>query len=141
MVSKIDHLGVLVDDISENRELFELLGLPVGGIERVPSFGVDIAFIRVGESLVELVEPVDRDSALTDDLEESDQSAVLHHVAFRVDDIEATLATLRDAGVALADETPRQGAGDGTVAFLERWAANGVRIELVERETEVTLSS
>lgn len=139
MVSKIDHLGVLVDDIDRNRSLFEHLGLAVGPIERVPSFGVEIAFIRVGESLVELVEPIDSDSGLAADLEAADQTAVLHHVAFRVDDLEDQLAELRRAGVPLADDTPRQGAGDASVAFLERRAANGVRVELVERDTELTL--
>ncbi|QFU84252.1 VOC family protein [Natronorubrum aibiense] len=140
MVSKIDHLGILVDDIEQNRVLFKQLGLEVGAIEEVPSFGVEIAFIRVGESLVELVEPVDPTTDLVADLEAADQTAMLHHIAFRVDDLESQLAELRSAGVALADETPRQGAGDASVAFLERQAANGVRIELVEREEKLTMS-
>ncbi|RZV06413.1 methylmalonyl-CoA epimerase [Natrinema hispanicum] len=139
MVSKIDHLGILVDDIERNRTLFEQLGLEVGAIERVPSFGVAIAFIRVGESLVELVEPVDPTTALAAALEGADQTAMLHHIAFRVDDIEQRLGELQRAGVALADETPRQGAGDASVAFLERRAANGVRVELVEREGDLTI--
>lgn len=137
MVSKIDHLGILVDDIDANTGLFELLGLRVGAIEHVPAFGVDIAFIRVGESLVELVEPVDDDSKIARNLETAPTSALIHHVAFRVDDIKAQLAKLRGAGVALADEEPRQGAGGASVAFLDRQAANGVRIELVEREADV----
>lgn len=139
MVSKIDHLGILVDDIDANRELFDRLGLAIGDVERVPEFGVDIAFIRVGESLVELVEPVDRDSEIAADLDATGHGALLHHVAFRVDDIQTQLGELRDAGVALADGEPRQGAGEAKVAFLERRAANGVRIELVEREGDVTL--
>jgi len=105
----------------------------------VPSFGVAIAFIRVGESLVELVEPVDPTTALAAALEGADQTAMLHHIAFRVDDIEQRLGELQRAGVALADETPRQGAGDASVAFLERRAANGVRVELVEREGDLTI--
>jgi len=139
MVSKIDHLGLLVDDIDANTDLFELLGLDVGAIEHVPAFGVDIAFIRVGESLVELVEPVERDSEIAADLAAAERSAVLHHVAFRVRDIDAQLSTLRAAGVALADETPRRGAGGSRVAFLDRRAANGVRVELVERDGDVSL--
>ncbi|TMT81689.1 VOC family protein [Haloterrigena sp. H1] len=139
MVSKIDHLGILVDDIDRNRTLFERLGLEVGAVERVPAFSVEIAFIRVGESLVELVEPVDPDSGLAADLETAKRPAVLHHVAFRVDDLEEQLAALHTAGVPLADEVPRQGAGDASVAFLERRAANGVRIELVERPTDSPL--
>jgi methylmalonyl-CoA/ethylmalonyl-CoA epimerase len=140
MISKIDHLGILVDDIETNRELFELLGLSVGAIEHVPAFGVDIAFIRVGESLVELVEPVDRGSEIAADLDATPQSALIHHVAFRVDNIETTLLDLRNAGVTLADEEPREGAGGASVAFLDRQAGNGVRFELVERETDVVIS-
>jgi methylmalonyl-CoA/ethylmalonyl-CoA epimerase len=139
MVSKIDHIGILVDDIDDNRELFELLGLRVGAVEHVPVFGVDIAFIRVGEGLVELVEPVDDDSEIAGDLETTPESALIHHVAFCVDDIKAQLAKLRRAGVTLADEEPRQGAGGASVAFLDRQAANGVRIELIERETDIVL--
>lgn len=137
MVSKIDHLGILVDDIDANKELFELLGLSIGAVEHVPSFGVDIAFIGVGESLVELVEPVEEDSEIAADLVRTEETALLHHVAYRVEDIDAQLAKLRSAGVPLADEEPRTGAGGANVAFLEPWAANGVRIELVERESDL----
>ncbi|WP_049934395.1 VOC family protein [Haloplanus natans] len=139
MITKIDHLGVLVSDIDANEALFELLGLDVGAVEHVPAFGVDIAFIRVGESLVELVEPVDHDSDIAADLRAADDDALLHHVAYRVEDIEAELETLRAAGVPLADETPRRGAGDARVAFLDPAAANGVRVELVERPSDVAL--
>lgn len=139
MISKIDHLGVLVSDIDANEALFELLGRDIGAVEHVPAFGVDIAFIRVGESLVELVEPVDYDTDIAADLRAADDNALLHHVAYRVEDIDAQLETLRAAGVPLADETPRRGAGDSRVAFLAPAAANGVRVELVERASDVAL--
>ena len=139
MPSKIDHVGILVDDIAGNTELFEHLGLKVGSVERVPEYGVEIAFMRVGQSLVELVEPVDGDGSLVSDLERADGTALLHHVAFRVDDIEAELAALRRNGVALADTEPRSGAGGARVAFLDREGANGIRIELVERAADVAL--
>lgn len=141
MVSRIDHLGILVEDIEANRELFELLGLEIGAIEHVPAFGVDIALIRVGKTLVELVEPVSGGSSLADDLEATQWTALLHHVAYRVNDIDAQLTALREAGVALADPSPRRGAGGARVAFLDRQAANGVRIELVERSGDVELTS
>lgn len=139
MVSKIDHIGVLVADIDANRRLFELLGLDVGTVEHVSTFGVDIAFIGVGESLVELVEPTDRETDIAADLDAAARSALLHHVAFRVDDIEEQLRSLRAAGVPLADEEPRRGAGGSKVAFLAREAAHGVRIELVEREADIAV--
>ena len=139
MLTKIDHLGILVEDIDANEALFELLGLDIGAVEHVPAFGVDIAFIRVGESLVELIEPVDHGTDIAADLHAADGDALLHHVAYRVEDIEAQLETLRAAGVSLADEEPRTGAGGARVAFLDRRAANGVRIELVERTSDVAL--
>ena len=139
MIPKIDHLGIPVENIDYNRPLFDYFDLEIGTIEYVPEFGVEIAFIRVGESLIELVEPVDRNSDVAADLEATAQTASLHHVAYRVDDIATRLVELRTRRVPLADEEPRQGAGEGRVAFLDRRAANGIRIELVERDTDVTL--
>jgi methylmalonyl-CoA epimerase len=139
MIPKIDHLGILVEDVDANEALFELLGLEIGAVEHVPAFGVDIAFVRVGESLVELVEPVDHGTDIAADLRAADDGALLHHVAYRVEDIEAQLDTLRAADVPLADQTPRTGAGGARVAFLAPEAANGVRVELVERASDVVL--
>lgn len=132
----IDHVGILVDDIESHTALFETLGLDVSAVETVPGFGVRIAFLPVGESLLELVEPLEEGSDLAAELAETEQRALLHHVALRVDDIESWLADLKSLEVPLADETPRQGAGEARVAFLERRAANGIRIELVERNSE-----
>lgn len=139
MINKIDHIGILVSDIDANTSLFDLLGLEIGTVEHVPEFGVDIAFIRVGESLVELIEPVERGSSIAADLRSVDNDAFIHHVAYRVDNIETQLDALRAEGIPLADEEPRQGAGDARVAFLAQRAANGVRVELVEREFDVVL--
>lgn len=140
MISKIDHVGILVDDIAVNTAPFEHLGLEIGSVERVPEYGVEIAFMRVGESLVELVEPVDQGGNIASDLERADGTALLHHIAFRVDDIEAKLAALRRSGVALADREPRSGAGGAQVAFLDQEGANGIRIEVVERDADVVLN-
>lgn len=125
MLSHIDHLGILVDDIDRNVDIYETLGLEVGAIETVEDFDVKIAFIRIDNTLVELVEPLDND--LPEDYAELD------HIAFAVDDLESALATLKEHDVPLADEEPRPGAGESIVAFLEAEAANGVVIELVER--------
>lgn len=139
MINKIDHIGILVEDIDANTSLFDLLGLEIGTVEHVPEFGVDIAFIRIGESLIELIEPVEKGSSIAADLQAVDDDAFIHHIAYRVDNIEAQLDALRAEGVPLADEEPQQGAGNSRVAFLAQRAANGVRIELVEREVDVVL--
>lgn len=125
MISHIDHIGILVDDIDNNVAIYESLGLDVGAIETVEDFGVKIAFIRVGEALVELVEPLDNDLPAN--------TAELDHIAYAVDDIEAALDTLKAQDVPLADEEPRPGAGQSDVAFLKAEAGNGVVFELVER--------
>lgn len=131
MISHIDHLGILVDNIERNTDIYEALGLEVGAIETVEDFDVRIAFIRVGSTLVELVEPLDEDLP--------ENTATLDHIAFAVDDIRAALDSLSEQGIPLADEEPRPGAGESEVAFLEEAAANGVLLELVERFEEVEL--
>ena len=137
MVEKVDHIGVLVEDIKSSREIYERLGIELVKTERVTEFDVEIAFMSSGTELIELVEPLSADNEFTRLLEEHDQAGFLHHIAFRVTDIEAVLQDLKQAGVALRDPTPRTGAGDARVAFLEQQAGNGVNIELVERDEDV----
>lgn len=129
MISHIDHVGIEVDDIERNVDIYEALGLDVGVVETVDDFDVKIAFIRVGSTLVELVEPLDR--------ELPEDTARLDHIAFAVDDIVESLASLTAQDIPLADEEPRPGAGESEVAFLEERAGNGVLIELVERFEDV----
>lgn len=137
MVERIDHIGVLVEDIASSREIYERLGIELVKTERVPEFGVEIAFMSNGTELIELVEPLADDDEFTQLLTDQDHTGFLHHIAFRVEDIEAVLEDLKQAGVGLRDPTPRQGAGGASVAFLEQAAGNGVNIELVERDEEV----
>lgn len=137
MVEKVDHIGILVEDIESSREIYERLGVEIVKTERVPEFDVEIAFMSTGTELIELVEPLSPDNEFTQLLEEYDQSGLLHHIAFRVTDIDAVLRDLKQAGVGLRDPTPRTGAGGAKVAFLEQCAGNGVNIELVERDEEV----
>lgn len=129
MLSRIDHIGITVDDIDRNVDIWEALGLDIGVIETVDDFNVKIAFIRIDSTLVELVEPLDEDIP--------ENTAALDHIAFAVDDIRAVLDSLKDQGIPLADEEPRPGAGESEVAFLQERAANGVLLELVERFEEV----
>ncbi|MDL5363816.1 VOC family protein [Halalkalicoccus sp. NIPERK01] len=136
MVEQIDHIGVLVEDITSSRGIYEQLGIELVKTERVPEFGVEIAFMSNGTELIELVEPL-ADDEFTQLLVEQDHSGFLHHIAFRVEDIEGVLEDLKRAGIGLRDPAPRQGAGGASVAFLEQAAGNGVNIELVERDEEV----
>jgi LAO/AO transport system kinase len=127
---KIDHLGVAVPSLAEAVEAWEALGFSVQDTHDVPSEKVRAAFLPLGESQLELLEPTDAASVITRFLE---KRAGLHHLCVLVPDLEATLAEMKARGVELIDETPRTGAGGCRVAFVHPRAATGVLLELKER--------
>ncbi len=128
-ILKVDHLGIAVPSLAEARRAFEALGLAVEAEHEVPTERVRTAFLPVGESHLELLEPTDPSSVIARFLQ---SRKGLHHVCVLVDDIEAALAELRAKGVALLDEAPRPGAGGCKVAFIHPRAAAGVLLELKE---------
>jgi methylmalonyl-CoA/ethylmalonyl-CoA epimerase len=128
-VLKIDHLGIAVPSLDAAVLAYEALGFAVESTHAVPTEKVRAAFLPVGESRLELLEPTDPSSVIARFLE---KRSGLHHVCVLVDDIEAALAELKARGVALIDESPRPGAGGCRVAFLHPRAANGVLLELKE---------
>jgi methylmalonyl-CoA epimerase len=128
-IKKIDHLGIAVPSLAEARAAFEALGFRVDAEHDVPTERVKTAFLPVGESHLELLEPTEPGSVIARFLE---KRSGLHHVCVEVDDIEAALAELRARGVRLVDETPRVGAGGCRVAFIHPKAAAGVLFELKE---------
>jgi methylmalonyl-CoA epimerase len=126
----IDHLGIAVPSLAEAVKAYEALGFTVDSTEEVPTEKVRIAFLPVGESRLELLEPTDAGSTIAKFLQ---KRAGLHHVCVLVADIEAALAELRARGVALLDQSPRPGAGGSRVAFVHPRSAGGVLLELKER--------
>jgi methylmalonyl-CoA/ethylmalonyl-CoA epimerase len=126
---KIDHLGIAVADLQKAVEAFEALGFKVERTLDVPSEKVRTAFLPIGESHLELLEPTDPQSVIARFLE---KRSGLHHVCFLVPDLEASLASLKARGVELIDSAPRIGAGGCRVAFLHPRAAGGVLVELKE---------
>jgi methylmalonyl-CoA/ethylmalonyl-CoA epimerase len=128
-VIKIDHLGIAVPELAKAVAAFEALGFKVEKTHDVPTEKVRTAFLPVGESHLELLEPTDPQSVIARFLE---KRSGLHHVCFLVSDIEGTLATLKARGVELIDSAPRVGAGGCRVAFLHPRAAGGVLVELKE---------
>ncbi len=124
---KIDHLGIAVPDLGAAVKAFEALGFHVDGTHEVPTEKVRTAFLPVGESHLELLEPTDPSSVIARFLE---TKKGLHHVCVLVDDIEAAMAELRARGVVLLDETARVGAGGCRVAFIHPRSAAGVLLEL-----------
>ena len=131
MLKKIYHLGYAVEDIAAAANFYrEHFGVRVGEPEEVEEQGIVATMFEVGESKIELVQPTHPDSPVGKFLAKRGEG--FHHVAFQVDDLEATLKELKEKGVELIDETPRIGAGGSRMAFLHPRGALGVLTELVE---------
>jgi len=131
-ILKIDHLGIAVNSIEDGKNFWtDALGLEFEGSETVEEQKVTTAFFPVGESEVELLESTAPDGPIAKFLEKKGPG--IHHVAFRVDNVEAALAELKEKGIKLIDEKPRMGAGGAKIAFLHPKATNGILVELCER--------
>lgn len=127
---KIDHIGIAVRDIEQALQVYQVaLGLPVQDVVDVPDQQVRVAFLPLGESNIELVQPSADDSGTARFIEKRGEG--VHHICVQVDDIEATLAQLKANGVPLIDQEPRAGA-HGRVAFVHPKGTHGVLLELVE---------
>ncbi len=129
--TKINHLGIAVHDLDAAAKIYQALGLAVEKIIDVPEQQVRVAFIPLGESTLELVQPTSPDSTIARFLEKNGEG--LHHLALEVDDIEGSLQALKAQEIQLINETPRHGA-EGLVAFLHPKSTGRVLIELVETE-------
>jgi methylmalonyl-CoA/ethylmalonyl-CoA epimerase len=128
---KLDHIGIAVRDLDEARENYRLLGLQESGRERLADQGVEICIFELGETRIELLQPLG-DGPLNSFLEKRGEG--LHHLAIEVADIEGELQRLREAGVRLIDETPRRGFGGSRIAFIHPKSMSGVLTELVEKK-------
>ncbi|MEM9083039.1 MAG: methylmalonyl-CoA epimerase [Planctomycetota bacterium] len=135
-VKAINHLGIAVHSIEDHRNFYEnTLGATFESVEDVADQKVKVGFFLVGDVRLELLEPTAPDSPIAGFLEKRGEG--LHHVAYTVADIEERLAALKDAGVRLIDETPRDGAHHTRIAFLHPKASHGVLTELCEPGSEV----
>jgi len=132
-LKRIDHIGIAVPHLEQAIAAYEALGFAVADRHDVPSEKVRTAFLPVGESTLELLEPTEPDSVIAKFLE---KRAGIHHICVLVDDIEAALRELGERGVRLVDPEPRVGAGGCRVAFVHPKAAFGVLIELKEAAPE-----
>ena len=130
---KIDHIGIATRELDDALGLWrDALGLEVDATEAVVEQGVRIAMLPIGETHIELLEPLSQDSPVGKFLDK--RGPGIHHVAIKVEDIRASLADLKEKGARLIDETPRRGAGGCLVAFVHPASANGVLLELVQHE-------
>jgi len=131
-ILKIDHLGIAVNTIDEGKKFWtDVLGLEFEGAETVAEQKVTTAFFPVGESEVELLESTAPDGPVAKFIDK--KGTGFQHIAFRVADIDAALAELKEKNVQLIDQTPRIGAGGARIAFLHPKATGGILVELCER--------
>lgn len=130
---KIDHIGVATNRLAESLAVWrDALGLEVDSSEDVIDQGVRIAMLPLGETHVELLEPLSPDSPIGKFL--ATRGPGIHHLAIQVDDIRASLADLAKKGARLIDQEPRVGAGGCLVAFIHPSSTNGALLELVQRQ-------
>jgi methylmalonyl-CoA epimerase len=128
---KIDHIGIAVKSLIETAKVYEqALGLKLTGHDVVEEQGVRVTMFEVGESRIELLEPTRTDSPVQKFMAKRGEG--IHHIAFKVDNIEEALQRLRAAGVRLIDEVPKRGAHNTLVAFIHPSSTHGVLMELVE---------
>jgi methylmalonyl-CoA epimerase len=129
--SRIDHIGVAVPELEPALALYrDQFDLVEAHREVVAEQGVEAVLLDVGENHVELLAPLGEDTPVGKFL--ARQGPGLHHVAYQVEDIEATLEQLRQAGLQLIDEQPRTGIRGSRVAFMHPRASQGVLTEIVQ---------
>jgi len=131
VTKKINHIGIAVKNIEASVPFYrDALGMQFEGTEEVSEQKVRVAFLAVGESRIELLEPTSPDSPVAKFLEKNGEG--IHHIAYEVADLTAALAALKAEGVRLIDETPRHGAHGTLIAFLHPKATGGVLTELCQ---------
>jgi methylmalonyl-CoA/ethylmalonyl-CoA epimerase len=128
-IKKIDHIGIAVKNIEDVLAFYtEALGLENQGYEIVEDQGVRVAFLPVGESRFELLEPINEASPIAKFIAKRGEG--IHHICLDVEDVSETLAEMKERGMQLIDQEPRPGAHHKDIAFVHPKASNGVLIEL-----------
>lgn len=130
-IEKIEHIGIAVKDIKEANKLYEsLLGVANYKTEIVESEGVLTSFFKCGESKIELLEAIKKDSPIAKFIEKKGEG--VHHIAFAVKDIVEELKRLKRKGFVVLNEVPKKGADNKWVVFLHPKSTNGVLVELCQ---------
>ena len=130
---KIDHIGIATSKLDEALSVWQdVLGLAVDSTDEVTEQGVRVAMLPIGETHIELLEPLSEGSPVGKFLQK--RGPGIHHIAIRVTNIRNALSELKAKGARLIDETPRVGANGCLVAFIHPSATNGVLLELVEHQ-------
>lgn len=132
-ISHIEHIGIAVKSIEESLPYYEdVLGFKCYSVEEVTDQKVKTAFLKVGETKIELLEPTAEDSPISKFLE--NRGPGIHHIAFAVEDgVTKALAECKEKSIRLIDFTPRKGAEGLNIAFLHPRSTQGVLTELCEK--------
>lgn len=127
---KIDHIGIAVKSLESAVKAYEALGLKVLSTDVVESESVKIAFLPVGDTRFELLEPTSPESNVAKFIEKRGEG--IHHIALKVQDIEAAISRAKGAGLNMINEQPRTGAHGTKVAFVHPKSTGGVLLEFVQ---------
>jgi methylmalonyl-CoA/ethylmalonyl-CoA epimerase len=127
---KIDHIGIAVRSLAEAAKVYDALGIEASSTEDVEDQGVRVAMLPLGESRIELLEPLHAESPVERFMAKRGEG--IHHIAVCVDNIEEALEQFRKSGARLIDEKPRRGAHNTKTAFIHPSSTHGVLLELVE---------
>src|SRR5699024_7868658 len=128
---QIAHIGIAVRDVEASIPLYtNLLGMTLEKMEEVESEQVKVAFIKIGERRIELLEPLSEKAAIHSFLEKKGEG--IHHIALEVDNIDERLEDLQKNGIRLINEQPKEGADNAQIAFLHPKSTNGVLFELCQ---------
>ena len=133
MLKQIDHIAIVVQDMEAALKVYrDALGLPLARVEDVPAEGVKVAFLPMpeGDGEVELVQPTDEESGIARFLAKRGQG--IHHICFRVDDIQAAIDHVVANGLRVIEDEPRVGSQGQKYVFIHPKSAHGVLIELYE---------
>jgi len=132
-IKHIDHIGIAVKSIAQAGKFYtDVLGLEIQDIETVAEQKVNVAFLPITDSEVELLESIEPDGPVAKYIDSRGEG--VQHIAFRVEDIDAALAEMKAKGVRLIDATPRHGAGGARIAFIHPKETHGVLVEICERD-------
>lgn len=132
-VKQIDHIGIAVKEIGQAGKFYtDVLGLKIEDVENVADQKVNVAFIPIMGSEVELLESTDPDGPVAKYIGARGEG--VQHIAFRVENIDQALEELKEKGVRLIDQQPRKGAGGARIAFIHPKETNGVLVEICERD-------
>jgi len=130
-VSKIDHIGIAVTSVEDASVFYrDVLGLPLLGIEGIPSQHVKVAMFQVGESKIELLEPTSAESSIAVFLETKGPG--IHHIAYSVHDASGAVKELIEKEIQMIDKEPRPGAGGSKIAFIHPKSSGRVLTELCQ---------